>query len=96
MRENLSCTGAKRERVPVPVLMVFVRNVVGLPKGLRLQMRSPVWSVFSLFQNLPNQVEILIFFMTVLRGIGCGCGIVGGGHGGGVAQGKTRLAERRA
>jgi hypothetical protein len=56
---NLRGRGAKRERVPVPVLQLSARVFDVLEADL------PVRPMLSCLQDFANQVEILVFFMLI-------------------------------
>jgi hypothetical protein len=47
------------ENVPVPVLKRDVRDISVIGQKNKL----PVWTVLSLFENVADQVEILVFFV---------------------------------
>jgi len=47
------------EYVPVPVLTVCQRGCCS-----RERKDVPVWSVLSIFEDVANQVEILVFFVS--------------------------------
>jgi hypothetical protein len=58
------------ENVPVPVLEKDIRDISARGQKNKL----PVWTVLSLFENVADQVEILVFFMRgmLARSLVCG------------------------
>jgi hypothetical protein len=58
------------ENVPVPVLEKDVRD----DSAIGWDHKVPVWTVLSLFQNVADQVEILVFFVRgmLARSLMCG------------------------
>ena len=68
-REKRRAGGAKRERVPVPVLCGGKRRLqLAFSKALNI----PVRAMLAVLKNIPDQIKVLVFLMRVERVISVG------------------------
>ena len=68
-REKRRAGGAKRERVPVPVLCEGEhRTQLGTWKALRI----PVRAMLAVLKDVPDQVKVLVFLMRLGQVISVG------------------------
>ena len=68
-KEKRRAGGAKRERVPVPVLCAGQHHMrLKTCKALKI----PVWAMLAGFQNVPDQIEVLVFLMLMMQTIPVG------------------------
>lgn len=59
-REKRRAGGAKRERVPVPVLCRVQHGIqLGSWKGRRI----PVWTMLAVVKDIPDEIEVLVFLV---------------------------------
>ena len=68
-KEKRMAGGAKRERVPVPVLCAGQYHIhLKSWKALKI----PVRAMLAVFQNVPDQIEVLVFLMLMRQTIPVG------------------------
>lgn len=63
-KEKRRAGGAKRERVPVPVLYAGQLHIqLGSWKALKI----PVRAMLAVVQDVPDQIEVLMFLMLMMQ-----------------------------
>ncbi len=67
-REKRMAGGAKRERVPVPVLWMGEAGSMGCALNEVLGGWVPVWPMFTILEDVSDEVEVLILLVPCAFG----------------------------